>query len=83
VEEGKRKESARDLSDRSRWTKEENVRRSEQERSDKEELERDNEVDGDNVYSPKRQKNLRAERPREKPPERTRSRTKALLSKTV
>jgi hypothetical protein len=40
VEEGKRKESARDLPDRSRWTKEENVRRSEQDRSDKEELER-------------------------------------------
>jgi hypothetical protein len=83
VEEGKRKESARDLPDRSRWTKEENVRRNEQDRSDKEKLERENEVDGDNVYSPKRQKKLRVERSGEKPPERTKSRTRALLSKTV
>jgi hypothetical protein len=59
------------------------VRRSEQDRSDKEEFERENEVDRDNVCSPKRQKKLRAEPPGEKLPERTRSRTTALLSKTV
>jgi hypothetical protein len=46
-------------------------------------LKRENEVDGENVFSPKRQKKLRAERPGEKTHERKRSRTKALLSKTV
>jgi hypothetical protein len=77
------KESARDLHDRSRWTKEDNVCRSQEDWLDKEQLERENEVDGENIYSPERKKKLRAERPGEKPPERTRISTKALLSKAV
>jgi hypothetical protein len=53
VEEGKTSESARGLPDKGTWTKERNVRRSDQDRTEKEDMEMENEVDGENVYSPK------------------------------
>jgi hypothetical protein len=83
VEEGKMSESARGLPDKGRWTKEGNVRRCDQDRTEKEDMEIANEVNGENACSPKRQKNLRMEQPGEKPPERTRSRTRALVSQMV
>jgi hypothetical protein len=59
------------------------VRRSDQGRTENEDMEMQNELDGENLYSPKRQKKQRTERSGEKTPERTRSRTRALYSKTV
>jgi hypothetical protein len=75
------KECTRRIRDSSR-NKDGNERKSDVMWSEDGDMEIGNDIEGGNAYSPKRQK-MRTERPGEKPPERTRSRTRTLLSKTV